>query len=52
MHDGDRSLAADTLEIDEVRDRETGELLDARELVGSDKEKTIQLRMALQQGIV
>lgn len=53
MHDNqDRSLAADTLEIDEVRDRETGELLDARELIGSDKERTLQLRMALQQGIV
>lgn len=52
MHDNTHSLAADTLEIDEVRDLSTGELLDARELIGSDKERTLQLRMALQQGIV
>lgn len=52
MHDNTHSLAADSLEIEEVRDRETGELLDARELIGSDKERTLQLRMALQQGIV
>ena len=52
MFNDTRSLAADSLEIEEVRDRETGELLDARELIGSDKERTLQLRMALQQGIV
>lgn len=52
MHNDNRSLAAEKLEIDEVRDRETGELLDAREVIGSDKERTLQLRMALQQGIV
>lgn len=50
--DQECSLAADTLDIDEVRDRETGELLDAREAIGSDKERTLQLRMALQQGII
>lgn len=52
MRDDTHSLGADTLEIDEVRDCETGELLDAREVIGSDKERTLQLRMALQQGII
>lgn len=51
-NDQESSLAADTLEIHEVRDRETGEIHDAREVIGSDKERTLQLRMALQQGIV
>lgn len=52
MNDDTRSLAAETLEIDEVRDLVTGELFDAREVIGGDKERTLQLRMALQQGIV
>lgn len=52
MNNPEQSLAADTLEIDEVMDLSTGELHDAREVIGSDKERTIQLRMALQQGIV
>lgn len=52
MHDETYSLAAKTLEIDEVRDLATGELIDARGVIGGDKERTLQLRMALQQGIV
>lgn len=52
MRDDITSLAADTLEIDEVLDLSTGLILDARETIGGDKERTLQLRMALQQGIV
>lgn len=45
------SLAAETLEIEEVLDLETGEYVSAREKIGSDYEKALQLRMALKQGI-
>jgi hypothetical protein len=52
MHDDqERSLAADSLEIDEVRDCETGEILCTKDVIGSDKERILQLRMALQQGL-
>jgi hypothetical protein len=45
------SLAAETLEIEEVLDLETGEFVPAREKIGEDYEKALQLRMALKQGI-
>lgn len=45
------SLAAESLEIEEVLDLETGEFVPAREKIGGDYERALQLRMALKQGI-
>ncbi|WP_234267286.1 DUF6035 family protein [Hydrogenophaga sp. NFH-34] len=45
------SLAAKDLAIDEVLDLRTGEIIAARRLIEPDKEKVLQLRMALSQGI-
>ncbi len=44
-------LAAENPEIAEVLDLATGEILDARAVIGSDKERALRLRMALRQGI-
>lgn len=45
------SLVVNDPEIDEVLDLSTGEILPARETVGEDYEKALQLRMNLRQGI-
>ena len=44
-------LAVENPEIAEVLDLATGEILDARAVIGSDKERALRLRMALRQGI-
>lgn len=46
-----KSLLVAEPEIDEVLDLATGEILPARETVGQDYERALQLRMALRQGI-
>jgi len=46
-----KSLVVDAPEIAEVLDLATGEITPARGAVGEDYEKTLQLRMALRQGI-
>lgn len=46
-----KSLLVDDPEIDEMLDLTTGEILPARETVGEDYEKALQLRMNLRQGI-
>lgn len=45
------SLAANTLEIADVLDLITGEIIPARVAIGEDYERTLQLRMALREGI-
>ncbi|MEJ2630858.1 MAG: DUF6035 family protein [Acidihalobacter sp.] len=45
------SYAVSSPEIKEVMNLETGEILSVEEVVGSDYEKTLQLRMRLQQSI-
>lgn len=44
-------LTVDNPEIDEALDLATGEIVSASEKIGADYEKTLQLRMALRQGI-
>lgn len=46
-----RGLLVDQPEIDEVLDLDTGEILPARQAVGDDYERVLQLRMHLMQGI-
>lgn len=40
------SVAAEILEIEEVLDLETGEFVQAKEKIGGDYEKALQLRMS------
>lgn len=51
MNYSDISLGVDNPEIDEVMNLATGEIFPARQAIGEDYEKALQLRMALRQGI-